>query len=358
MILPQAKKRVLSALAHEPMDRIPIDYSGNPGISARLRQHFGVGDHEALLQALQVDIRPVAPVYRGPRLHFSDKPGVSADPAWGFRTRLVEHASGSYHDPCDFPLKDAGAEQFDSFPLPDPDDYDYDAVVEQCKLYREYGLHAGNSGLGCIINKNGRLMGMEQALIGVISDDDPAYWRLTDRRLRIELEIAARTLEKARGLIDFLFMGEDLGTQNAPMVSLEAYRKFIKPRQQKFTQLAGSFNLPVMFHSCGSSSWVFRDLIEIGVAAIDTLQPEAAGMDPRHLVDSFGKELSFHGFISTAVLSFGSVEQVENHVADILSLLMPTNAYLFAPAHMLQDNTPTANALAMYRYALDKGRYR
>ena len=34
-----SKERVLTALAHEEPDRVPINYSANPGIDARLKKH-------------------------------------------------------------------------------------------------------------------------------------------------------------------------------------------------------------------------------------------------------------------------------------------------------------------------------
>ena len=37
-----------------------------------------------------------------------------------------------------------------------------------------------------------------------------------------------------------------------------------------------------MIHCCGSSSWAFEDFIEMGIRAVDTLQPEAADMDEKH----------------------------------------------------------------------------
>ena len=43
----------------------------NPGIDAKLKDHFGLGaeDHEGLKQALGVDIRGVGARYDGPPLH-------------------------------------------------------------------------------------------------------------------------------------------------------------------------------------------------------------------------------------------------------------------------------------------------
>lgn len=124
-----------------------------------------------------------------------------------------------------------------------------------------------------------------------------------------------RLLAKAGDAVDFVWIGEDLGTQIAPMISPALYRKILRPHHQKFVDLARSYRLPVMIHCCGSSSWAFEDFIEMGIHAVDTLQPEAANMAPRYLKEHFGGRLSFHGCISTAgALAYGTTEDVERTV--------------------------------------------
>jgi len=46
---------------------------------------------------------------------------------------------------------------------------------------------------------------------------------------------------------------------------------------------------------------------------------------------------------------------VEETVADVLHTLdvyTPGGGYMFSPAHMIQDNSPTENVVAMYETAL------
>ena len=109
-----------------------------------------------------------------------------------------------------------------------------------------------------------------------------------------------RSLELLKGKIDFVWMGEDLGTQIGPLISLDLFRKHIRPRHQRVIDVAKSFGLPVMIHTCGSSSWAYDDFIEMGISAVDTLQPEAAKMDPAYLKGRYGSRLMLHGCISTA----------------------------------------------------------
>lgn len=352
-----SKERVLTAFAHQEPDRVPINYYANPGIDQRLKAHYGLaeGDHEDLRERLGVDFRTVGAPYVGPRLH-EDVPGRNVD-VWGIHRRWIEHESGGYWDYTDWPLQNATLEQVEAWPMPSPDDFDYDVVVEQCKKWQGYCLVYGNAGLPDVINSTGMIRTMQQVLID-LATDDPACMRYVDRRIEVILEVAARSLEAAQGQIDLLWMGEDLGTQLGPMISLDMFRKQIRPRHQLFVDLAKSYDLPVAIHSCGSSSWAFEDFIEMGIDVVDTLQPEAKNMAPAYLKERYGDRLAFHGCISTAgMVAYGTVEDTVANVRETLEIMMPGGGYALAPTHALQDNSPTENVVAMYEAAHKYGKY-
>ena len=351
------KERVLAALACREPDRVPINFKSNPGISGRLLAHFGLAenDGEGLRRRLGVDFRGVWPAYVGPKLH-EDLPGVNVD-RWGIRRRWVEHDTGGYWDYCDFPLRDADVDAVAAWPQPSPDDFDYADLRRRCETHKDFAVHVGGAGLGCIINTAGFLRGMEQVFVDLITDD-PAGLLLIDRRLDIEYEMARRSIEAADRLVDFMWMGEDLGTQDGPIIGMDLFRRHIRPRHQRFFDLAKQHGLPVMLHTCGSSSWAYEDYIEMGLAGVDTLQPEAKDMSPAYLKERFGGRLAFHGCISTAgPVARGGVEDVVRNVRETLEIMMPGGGYCLAPTHSLQDDSPTENVLAMYQAAREYGRY-
>ena len=353
-----AKQRVLNTFAFEKTDRIPIDYSANPGIHHALCAALGIknDDHLQLFDALGVDYRSAWPRYTGPLL-YPEIEGCSVDPQYGFYTRFIENENGGYQDFCHFPLKGADEEKIWAFPVPSPDDYDYETAVAALKSFRDYGVYIGNPGIADIINSIGRVMGMEDTLVNLMLEDE-ATLDLVDRKVTLELTIMERLLEKANGAVDFIFIGEDLGTQIAPMISLDMYRRVLRPFHQKFTALAKAYHLPIMMHSCGSSSWAYEDFIDMGINAVDTLQPEAANMSPRYLKEHFGGRLSFHGCISTAgPLAYGTADDVVKTVKETLEIMMPGGGYHLSPTHMIQDNTPVENVIAMYQSAHQYGRY-
>ncbi len=353
-----SRERVVRSLYREPVDRVPIDYLANPGIDRRLKEHFSLplDADEALLQALQVDFRELKLPYTGKVLH-QPKENRRVDGQWGIVCRWVEHGHGGYWDYCDFPLQDLDMEQAETWPMPSPDEYDYKALREQSDAYKDLALYFGNPGLGDILNTTGMLCSMESVYIA-LAEEDEAWLRLVDRRLDIQLVQMERSLEALQGRIDCIWMGEDLGTQIGPLISLEMFRRVIRPRHQRFIDLAKAYDVPVMMHSCGSSSWAFDDFIEMGIVAVDTLQPEAALMEPGYLKATYGKHLAFHGGFSTAgAVVSGTVEATLQELDSLLEIMMEGGGYLFAPTHLLQDDSSLENVLAVYQTLPKVGRY-
>ena len=348
---------MLTTFACQAADRVPINYEANAGIDRRLKAHFGLAadDAEGLRQRLRVDFRGVGAPYVGPRLH--EDMGDRRVDNWGIHRRWVEHDTGGYWDYCDFPLRDADVETVAAWPMPSPDDHDTSGVADACRRLAPHAVHLGNPGLACIMNTAGFLRTMDQVFVDLITDE-PAGLLLIDRMLAVQFEVTRRTLEAADGGVDFLWIGEDLGTQIAPLISMDLFRRHIRPRHQPFIDLAKAYDLPVMIHTCGSSSWAYEDYIEMGVNAVDTLQPEATNMSPAYLKETFGGRLAFHGCISTAgPVATGTVAEVEACCRETLDIMMPGGGYCFAPTHALQDNSPTENVVAMYEVANTCGRY-
>jgi len=355
-----SKERVLTALKHRQPDRVPINYVGaNSDIGTRLKEHFGLDmdDEDGLLKALNVDFRVIDAPYVGPQLH-TPVENRNIDPLWGIRTRWIENESGGYWDFCDFPLKQASVEDIENWPMPSPDDFDYSVVKDLCSKYKDYCVVYGNPCFGDVINSTGMIRTMEQVLIDLITDE-PAGLKYIERKISIQEEILKRAIQAADGGIDLVWIGEDLGTQKSPMISPDIFKKHIRPNHQKLINIAKSHgNIPVMIHSCGSSSWAFEDFIEMGIDVVDTLQPEAANMAPEYLKKNYGDKLCFNGCISTAgPMACGTKDETIEYVKNTLDIMKPGGGYIMAPTHALQDNSPTENVIAAYETALVYGKY-
>lgn len=354
-----SKERVIRAINHQTPDRVPLGFAGsNLVIDKKLKKHFQLKpeDNDGLFEALGIDVRMIEAPYKGPNL-FKEVPDCNVHPLWGWQTKWTENESGGYWDFAGFPLKDATMEDVEAWPFPNADDFDYDDLTRQCEKYKDYCIIYGNPAFAEIMNGAGQLFTMENIYMNLVTDHEPTLEFIT-RRSNAMYKIFECVLDVASDKIDLIWTGEDLGTQRGPMISLDLFRKHIRPKHQKFIDLATQHNIPVMIHSCGSSSWAFNDLIEMGMDVVDTLQPEAKDMAPAYLKENFGDKLCFHGCISTAgPLAYGTVDEITENVKQTLEIMMPGGGYIMAPTHMLQDNTPVENVIAAYDTVKDFGFY-
>ena len=352
-----SRERVLRTFNYERVDRLTMGYSGNENVNKNLQMALGAKNFAEVLEMIGVDYYGVEALYIGPKL-FTAPPDRQVHEMEGSVTRWVEHPTGGYWSRCDFPLKDAADEAFYSYPVPDPNDFDYDTALERAKHLQQqgYAVFAGKVGIPDIINSNGRIMGMEDALCHLQTGYEPAM-RLINKRAKSQLGMLERLLEKCRGYIDFVWLGEDMGTQRGPMVSRELYERAMKPIHKSFADLANSYGLPSMMHTCGSSSWAYEDLIEMGIRGVDSLQPEAVDMSPEYLIGHFGGRLNFRSLISTAgPLAYGTPQEVEEICLRTIETMNAYGGYHFAPSQAVQDNTPAENLIAMYNAGHGYGR--
>ena len=126
----------------------------------------------------------------------------------------------------------------------------------------------------------------------------------------------------------------------------------------KILRCCQAYNVPVMLHTCGCSSWTYEKYIQAGLRAVDTLQPEAKNMSPRYLKDHIWRKVGLPWVhLHPWRLVNGTAQEVEREVKETLEIMMPGGGYCLAPTHRLQDNTPVENAVAMYKFAHQYGRY-
>lgn len=137
--------------------------------------------------------------------------------------------------------------------------------------------------------------------------------------------------------------------QNGLLISPEKWHKLFFAKLKAMCDLGHRYSAKVMLHSCGSTRPIWPGLIEAGVDIYDTVQPEAAQMNPAELKEEFGDRICFHGTISTQrTLPFGTTEQVAEEVRLRIKTVGKDGGFIVAPAHNIQPDTPVENILALY----------
>jgi len=177
---------------------------------------------------------------------------------------------------------------------------------------------------------------------------------LFDKVLEINMVIAEKILKQAAKHVDIIKMADDIGMQTGLQVSPDFFRKFIKPRFKKYTDLIRRFapDTIIHIHSCGSIEAILKDFIEIGINVINPVQVSAKNMDPKTLKSKYGNDLSFWGAIDTqSVLNRMNEAEVKKEVEKTIDILGEGGGYILSAVHNIQPDVPPENIVAMFEHA-------
>jgi len=360
-----SRERTFRALNFEEPDRVPIDLWLSEGFKRRAGLTDAAG-LTAFLDAHDVDLRYIAgPDYVGP------PPAVHSDgcdeDVWGVRRRQVEVAvpggSERYREVAHSPLADATTatevEDYDRWPSPDW--FDCGEIEGQCERVREQGRVAVF--VGDRMNRIAQLKpamylrGMEQIYMDMAAQPEIAH-AVLGRIRGFYLAYEERILEAAKGKLDLLLTGDDFGGQAGPLVAPDMWAAFLGAGFGDYVALAKAHGVRVMHHTCGAVRPLIPLLIDRGLDVLQSLQPEAAGMEPAGLKADFGGRLAFHGGISIQhTMPFGTADAIRAEVQDRVAALAPGGGYILGTAHNIQADTPPEKVetlLAAYR---ECGRY-
>lgn len=345
-----SRERVRSAFAHVQPDCTPCDYFGTPEIDQALEMHFGVTGGEAIRRCLEVDLYNIQPPYAGPPLRAFDD-GSTID-MWGVRRKPVPNEYGEYDEPVESPYAEwVTVEEVEAFSWPSPDWFDYEALPALCRRYDGHGIMAGSFGIQDFINGVAFGRGVEQTLVD-IALEDPVYLAIVAKRHSFYLEYVERMLEACRGRIDVVLCGDDFGSQRGALISAASFDRLFAAKKRELFDLVHSYGAKVSHHCCGSSVELIPRFIEVGMDALQTVQPQAQGMNPYKLKRDFGEHLVLHGAVDVqGWLQRADPVEVEEEVHRLMDEVGRDGGFILGPCHNIQPDTPVENVLALYSAA-------
>jgi len=263
---------------------------------------------------------------------------------WGYRPQGLKDRN---------PLAQARTlEDLQNFPFPDVSaPYQVEGLVRQVQDWHALGLAVGGNlphlG-GELFESAWRLRGLENFLLDLLERPDWAHFlldRLTDLARR-NAEMLARTG------IDVLALDDDVGMPETMMISPDTWRKFFKPRLAEIIQAACVIkpDLRILYHSDGYYEPIIGDLIEIGVHAINPLQPEY--MDAARIRRQFGSRLALWGTVGKqTTFSFATPEEIRQEVKVRIETIGRAGLIL-GPAYDIDEpDIPWENIAAFFEAA-------
>jgi hypothetical protein len=255
------RERVHAALSFRAPDRIPLEIHPSPG---------GLYEHGPKLLEL---MKACGHDFGDARLFaMPDPPGpgdFDADGRYlvvhrdGWGTTWEHRIFGIWGHPIEWPLNDLSALPGWKAPDPPPDEGPvYEKVLAESALHGKAWFRT--SGAGALFETLRSVRRFELVLMD-LEDDTAEINRIADVINGNNGDLVRHALRIGADAVAF---GDDLGTQNALMISPAIFSRFFKPRYKELFSPAVAAGARVFFHSCGQVGTILEDLREVGVDAV------------------------------------------------------------------------------------------
>ena len=188
------------------------------------------------------------------------------------------------------------------------------------------------------------IRGFEATMMDIIAEED-FYTELLDRMTDLTIEV----IESCADIpADAIMSGDDWGDQRGILIGPERWRKFYKPRYERIFDAIHRQGKFAIMHCCGSVADIMGDIIDCGLDVLESIQPEASGMNPYELKRKWGDKITFWGGLgSQSTIPFGSADEVRGEIRRLRREMSSGGGYILAPAKPLRPETPTENAVAV-----------
>ncbi|NQT86850.1 hypothetical protein HQ560_08810 [bacterium] len=323
---------VRAQIAHQETDVIPYTLPFEGDVAERLDAHYGSADWRQRLVPYTVG---VSAVETNPQEPIDD---VHTRDGYGGVWRMDRRPWHLEHPPL-------AAPSFEGYDLPTAESFfrpeNKAKAFQTCEAHQDSFLIA-HLGWG-LFERSWNLRGFENALMDCIAEPD-FYAEMLDRLTDLYLAFVEYTVDLP---VDGILFGDDWGDQRGVILGPERWRKFLKPRWAKIYEAVHARGKIVMSHSCGSVADILPDIIEIGLDVLESVQPEAAGMNPYKLKKAYGDKIAFWGCLgSQSTIPFGTPDEIRAEIRRLRTEMSRGGGYILGPAKALQPGTPVENAAA------------
>lgn len=377
-----SRERLETSLNHKEPDQVPIDLGGivtgiTTGANETVKSLLGIESNDpvvdrvqqlanpsdAVLERLDVDTRYI---YLQASRDWQDieLPDDTYQDEFGVIRKAAFNPDGwlLYYDHAGHPLGDAETvTDLAKFKWPDPHDAArYEGIEEAARKMSEETDYAVMANvIASIFEFSWYLRGYMRFFEDVILNPEMIS-ALLEMMGEYQRALMGEVLDRIGPYISVVMTGSDLGTQRAPVMSPEAYKKLVWPEYKKLWDLIKSkTDAKIFYHSCGSLYPMIPFLIEGGVDILHPVQPLAAEMgDRERLKNEFGEQLTFWGgFDQQHILPHGTPEEVREETKKLLDAFMPGGGFVFAAGHNIQIDVPPENVITLFDTVREYGVY-
>ncbi len=377
------RERFIRTLHHEPVDRVPLLYRMKHEAKEKLARVYGIEDAStgrAHNPELELRLGNDAIIYQiGINADFSHrhieigetwhnhfgvgygKSGLQGRNAeeqeefsktqefWG-PAKVVPENFPSFH-----PI--TSVEELANYKWPDPADPALlDPIDELCAQYQDDYFIIVDLSSTLIEAAYAHIVGTQKFFLMMFDEPDMIAGVL-DGLTDYYTELGRNVIKRG---VDMVRVGDDVGAQQAMMISPDQWRELAKPRFQRMFDAWRKENsdIYIKLHSCGDYSPIIPDEVELGVHLSGLMQPTGGNKDQVGIKKKYGDDIAFvGGFDVQNLLPRGSVEAVRQGVLEVMQNMAVGGGYIFSPSHYILADVPVQNIYAMLEAQRDFGIY-
>lgn len=335
------KERMLAALRHQPVDKIP---RGELGVEGGFIQNF-LSDTAEGKSALEREVM------------VKKQLGFDFVNLHEFPKKFLGYAEDGYPI-YESPYKDIFKETPHSFQMLKPAVED----IEDVEDYQTADLSVATTHLLDYYRENTdffllcQINGPVSALDWALGMEDYMCYCMTDTELVAQLAEKIVDFEIGRAKLfldngaDAILIGDDMAFNTGPLLPPHIMEEVAYPFYKKaIREIKAHKDVPVIIHSDGYLYDMIPDLIACGFDGIQSLQP-SAGMDIAKVKQEFGNQLCLIGNVDlNYLLPFGTPEEVKTEVQKLAEIAGP-EGFVLSTCNILTDAVKVENAKAMYYF--------
>ena len=329
---------ILNQVQHRETEIVPYTLTFEGDIEEKLNKFYG----NALWRDRLKTFIKETEVVNTMKKQSTEREGYHRDP-YGSIWRM---------DQLPFHLEEPGLQKptFADYQWPEPELFfvgvkDVQRIREEFLQYKDEYFLIAWLGWGLFETSWG-LRGFENVLMDVVAEPQ-FYQELLDRIVEQFLAYIEYTCD-ALPVVDAIMFGDDWGDQRGVIVGPERWRSLFKPRYAKIYEAVHARGKLVFSHCCGSVADIMPDIIEIKLDLLESVQPEARGMNPYELKKRWGNQIAFWGGLgSQSTIPFGTPDSIQKEVRKLREQMGRGGGFILAPAKALQPGTPIENAVSV-----------
>ena len=377
------RDRFIRALRHEPVDRVPLLYRMKHEAKEKLARIYGIEDAATGRKhnpELELRLGNDAIIYQiGINADFSHR-HIEIGETWynhfgvgygksGLAGRTPEEQevfskTQEFWGPAkvvpeNFPNFHpiTSKEDLNNYTWPDPNDRAIlDPIQELCDRYQDDYFIIVDLSSTLIEAAYAHIVGTQNFFL-MMFDQPELINAVLDGLTEYYAEIGKNAIKMG---VDMIRVGDDVGAQQAMMISPVQWRELAKPR---FDYMFKEFrkenpDLFIKLHSCGDYSPILGDEVELGVDLSGLMQPTGGNKDQVGIKKKFGEDIALiGGFDVQRLLPRGQVEEVRQGVLEVMKNLAVGGGYIFSPSHYILADVPVQNIYTMLEAQRDFGTY-